>query len=70
MKKVWDHAIEVKKGFVPRKKKIYLLLRKEKGNICEFIDKKLRKGYIRFSKLPQIASVFFVEKKDSRKQMI
>jgi len=70
MKKVWDHAIEVKKGFVPRKMKIYLLLRKEKGNIYEFIDKKLRKGYIRFSKLPQIALVFFVEKKDSRKQMI
>jgi len=70
MKKVWDHAIEVKKGFVPRKEKIYLLLRKEKANICEFIEEQLRKGYIRFSKLPQIASVFFVEKKDSRKQMI
>ena len=70
MKKMWNHAIEVKEGFVPRKEKIYLLLRKKRGNICEFTEEQLRKGYIRFSKLPQIASVFFVENKDSRKQMI
>jgi len=25
MKKLWDYAIEVKKGFVPRKRKIYLV---------------------------------------------
>ena len=26
-RKVWDHVIEVKEGFVPRKGKVYLLLR-------------------------------------------
>ena len=34
-----------------RKRKIYLLLREEREEACEFIDKQLRKEYIRFSKL-------------------
>ena len=50
MKKVWDYAIEVKKRFLLRKGKIYLLLRKERGEVCEFIRKQLRKGYIRLLK--------------------
>jgi len=33
MKKLWDFAIEVKKGFVLRKRKVYLLLRKERGEV-------------------------------------
>ena len=37
MKKVWNYVIEVKEGFVPRKEQIYLLLRKERENIYEFI---------------------------------
>ena len=50
MKKVWDYAIEVKKRFLLRKGKVYLLLRKERGEVCEFIRKQLRKGYIRLLK--------------------
>jgi len=46
--------IEVKKGFVPRKRKVYSLLREEKGEMCEFIEKQLRKGYIRLLKSFQI----------------
>jgi len=53
-------VIEVKKEFVLRKRKVYLLLRKEREEMCEFIEEQLRKGYIRFSKLSQITSVFFV----------
>ena len=37
IKKVWDHVINVKKGFVSKKKKVYLLSRKEKEEICKFI---------------------------------
>jgi len=33
MKKMWDHVIEVKEGFVLRKKKIYLLLREEREEV-------------------------------------
>jgi len=31
VQKVWDHAIELKESFVPKKGKVYLLLRKVKG---------------------------------------
>ena len=29
--KIWDHAIDMKEGFVPRKGKVYLLSREERG---------------------------------------
>jgi len=54
-RKVWDYAIDVKERFVPRKGKVYPLLRKE---------------YIRFSKSSQMALVFFVGKKDGKKWMV
>ena len=53
MKKLWNHAIEVKKEFVPRKGKVYPLSREEREEMHEFIEEKLRKGYIKLSKLPQ-----------------
>ena len=46
MRKVWDHAIKVKEGFVPRKGKVYPLSREEREEVREFIQKQLRKGYI------------------------
>jgi len=36
-RKVWDHMIEVKEGFVPRKGKIYLLSRDEREEVREFV---------------------------------
>ena len=36
-KKIWDYIIEVKKGFVPRKKKVYPLSREKKREVWEFI---------------------------------
>ena len=44
--------------------------REERGKVCEFIEEKLRKGYIRPLKSPQIASIFFVGKKNSKKQIV
>ena len=38
--------IEVKKGFVPRKGKVYPLSRKEREEVREFIKEQLWKGYI------------------------
>ena len=67
---MWDYAIEVKKGFVPRKRKMYSLSREKRGKVCKFIEEQLRKRYIRPSKLPQMASVFFVGKKNSKKCII
>jgi len=48
----------VKKEFVPRKGKVYPWLRKEKGEVYEFIEEQLRKRYIRPSKSSQIASQY------------
>jgi len=59
--------INMKEEFVPRKEKVYPLLREEKEEVHKFISEQLRKGYIRPSKLPQMAPVFFVGKKDGKK---
>ena len=45
-RKVWNHVIEIKEGFVLRKRKIYPLLREEREEVREFIKEQLRKGYI------------------------
>ena len=70
MRKLWDHAIEVKEGFVPRKGKVYLLSREEREEVREFVKEQLRKGYIQPSKSLQMAPVFFVGKKDGKKRMV
>jgi len=70
IRKLWDHTIDMKEGFVPRKEKVYSLLRKEQEEIHEFIMEQLRKGYIRSLKLPQMALEFFIGKKDGKKQMV
>ena len=69
-RKIWDHAIDIKEGFVPRKEKVYLLLREEREEVHEFIKEQLEKGYIRSLKLSQTALVFFVGKKDRKKRMV
>ena len=69
-RKAWDHVIEVKKEFVPRKGRVYPLSREEREEVREFIKEQLRKGYIRPSKSLQTAPVFFVRKKDRKKRMV
>jgi len=64
---LWNHAIEIKEGFMLRQRKIYLLSREE---MHKFIEEQLRKKYIRSSKLSQIAFVFFIGKKDNKKCMV
>jgi len=69
-RKVWDHVIDVKKGFMLRKGKVYPLSREEREEVREFMKEQLRKGYIRPSKSPQMVPVFFVRKKDGKKRMV
>ena len=69
-RKLWDHVIDVKEGFIPRKGKVYSLSREEREEVREFVREQLRKGYIWLSKSPQTAPVFFVEKKDGKKRMV
>ena len=44
--KIWNHVIDMKKGFVLKKGKVYPLLRVEREEVREFIQEQLRKGYI------------------------
>jgi len=69
-RKLWDHAIDIKEGFVQRKGKVYLLSREEREEVCKFISEQLKKEYIRLLKSPQMAPVFFVGKKNGKKQMV
>ena len=69
-KKLRDHVIEVNEEFVLRKGKMYLLSRKERGEVCKFIKEQLKKEYIRLSKSPQMTLVFFVRKKDGKKHIV
>jgi len=69
-RKVWDHAIDLKETFKPRKGRIYPLSKREREEVQHFVKDQLRKGYIRPSKSPQTLLVFFVGKKDSSKRMV
>ena len=69
-RKVWNHAIDIKEGFILKKEKVYPLSREEREEVREFVKEQLRKGYIQPSKSLQTAPVFFVGKKDGKKQMV
>jgi len=69
-RKIWDHAIDLKEMFKPRKGKIYPLFKNEREKVQNFMEDQLRKGYIRPSKSPQTLPVFFVGKKNKSKWMV
>ena len=70
MRKIWDHTIDLKETFKPRKGKIYPLFKNKREEVQNFIEDQLRKGYIRQSKFPQTSPVFFINKKDRGKRMV
>jgi len=62
--------MNLREDFVPRKGRIYLILREKKEKVREFVEEQLRKEYIRPSKLSQTLPVFFVGKKNKKKRMV
>jgi len=70
VQKTWDHAIELKEGFTPKKEKVYSLSREEREEVQTFVEDQLRKGYIRLSKSPQTSPVYFVAKKNGAWRMV
>ena len=70
VQKAWDHAIKLKERFVPKKRKIYSLLREKKEEMQAFVEDQLRKGYIQPFKSPQTSPVHFVTKKDKMQRMV
>ena len=70
MRRIWDHAIDLKEMFVPQKGKIYPLSKDEREEVQNYIEDQLRKEYIRLTKSPQTSPVFFVGKKYGKKRMV
>ena len=70
VQKAWDYTIELKEGFIPKKRKIYSLSRKEREEVQAFVENQLRKGYIQLSKSSQISPVHFVAKKNSTRRIV
>ena len=56
-RKIWDHAIDLKEMFKPRKGRIYSLSRNKREKVQKFVEDQLRKRYIRPSKSPQMSPV-------------
>ena len=69
-RKTWEHAIDLREGFVPKKRRIYLLSRVDREKVQKFVKDQLRKEYIRTLKSPQMLLVFFGLKKDRKKRMV
>jgi len=70
VRKPWDHAIELKEGFIPKKEKVYSLSRNKREKVQAFVEDQLRKGYIQLSKSPQMSPVHFIAKKDGKRKMV
>jgi len=70
VRKTWDHAIELKERFTPRKGKVYLLSREEREEVQAFMEDQLQKGYIRPSKSLQTSPIHFVAKKDGKRRIV
>ena len=68
--KPWDHTIDLKDTFKPKKGHIIPLLPAEQEEITAFLNDQLKKGYICPSKSPQMSLVFFIPKKDGKKWMV
>ena len=67
IRKPWDHAIELKEMFKPKKGILIPLSCEEQEEVSAFIDDQLKKEYIQPSKSKQTSPVFFVPKKDGKK---
>ena len=68
-RKPYDHSIELT-GPLPKPAKLYPLNLQERTSLDGWIDEQLAKGYIRTSKSPTAAPVFFVKKKDGSLRLV
>jgi len=46
VRKVWDHAIDLKEDFKVGKARVYSLSRNKREEVQKFVKKYLQKGYI------------------------
>ena len=70
LRKPWDHRIDLKEDFPPKKGRLIPLSVDEQKEVEAFLDDQLSKGYIRPSNSQQTSPVFFIPKKDGKKRMV
>ena len=70
LRKPWDHGIDLKEDFPPKKGQLIPLLVDKQMEVEAFLNDQLSKGYIRPSNSQQTSLVFFVPKKDGKKHMV
>lgn len=63
-KRPYDHAIDLKPDFIPKRHSPYPLSLPQRAALDTFINENLKNGYIRPSKSPMASPLFFVDKKD------
>ncbi len=63
----YDHKIETKPGFKPKRHKLYCRIPEKDTALKIFVDKNLQKAYIRPSTAKMASSFFFVKKKTGDK---
>ena len=63
LRKPWNHSIELKEEFVPKKAKVYPLSLLEQKEVDDFLNKQLREGSIQPSKSLQTLPNSFNQKK-------
>ena len=67
IRKPWDHVIELKDTFKPKKGRLIPLSCEEQEEVSAFIDDQLKEGYIRPSKSKETSPMFFISKKNGKK---
>jgi len=68
--KPWDHAIELTPDATPKSCKVYPLSASKQKELDAFLKENLESGWIRSSKSPMAAPVFFVKKKDRKLRLV
>ena len=62
----YDHAIDLSETYKPQRSAPYSLSPAQQGALDDFLEENLAKGFIRPSKSPQAAPLFFVPKKNNK----
>jgi len=70
LRKPWDHGIDLKEDFPPKKGRLIPLSVDEQKEVESFLDDQPAKGYIRPSISQQMSPVFFIPEKDGKKCMV
>jgi len=68
--KPWDHTIKLTPNASPKSCKVYPLSASKQKELDAFLKENLKSGWIRPSKFPMAAPVFFVKKKNGKLRLV